>query len=123
MEQKSPSHSSTNNQTLETVIDEDLNNVKLSSKDIRHLRKKAKLLHVVEGSLQSTLNGSLEKRIDFVVVFTPRKNEATKPKDVQEQRRIDTLREKFKETCAQEGWLLTECFLPNTVCETSIVVH
>ena len=96
------------NPTLDDVIEQELSEVKVSSKEIRKVRQKAKLLNVVQGVLQSTLTGSLEKRIDFVVVFSPKKNEPTKVKEIQEQERIADLRMKFIQTCKSEGFEVGE---------------
>ncbi|XP_075255533.1 anoctamin-7-like isoform X2 [Convolutriloba macropyga] len=122
---KESEQTNVSNSTLETAIDAELNEVKLSAKDLKHIRKKAKILHVVEGVLQSTLNGSLEKRIDFVVVFTPRKHEPTKQKEIAEQDRIDTLRKKFLDTCKKEGFEMSEesATLPAIGMKTFIKLH
>ena len=96
------------NPTLDDVIEQELNEVKVSSKEIRKVRQKAKLLNVVQGVLKSTLTGSLEKRIDYVVVFSPKKNEPTKFQKFQKQETIADLRMKFIQTCKKEGFEVDE---------------
>ena len=84
--------------------------VKVTSKDVNLIKKKAELLAVTKGVLQTSLDGKMSSKIDIVVVYTPSKPDRHDKLAAgrQEEEEKEKLREKFRATCKNEGFELTE---------------
>ena len=87
-----------------------VNKVKVTSKDVNLIKKKVELLSVTKGILQSSLDGKMSSKIDVVVVYTPSKHDKQDKSDEekQEDEEKEKLREKFRTTCKNEGFELSE---------------